>query len=289
MAVCIYHKNCNDGTLAAAVVLSKYSEAKLFAFNYSYSEDDFFKVLNAVEKGEVVYIVDFSFKQEDYYQKLLEKAGRVVNLDHHIGAKEILESMAQKYQNFEFEFVFDNEKSGARLTWEYFYNDNTPEIVKYVEDRDLWKWTYGDKTKWVNAYLFMFVDKPEVVKDFLNQDVSDIIEKGKLISDYNDFLLSRFLEKAKAVNLKIGNYIVKAYNVCLFQSEIGAELSTRENQAVALYSIIGDSVVLSFRSKDHHSPSALELAKMLGGGGHKNAAGAVVKLFEFVTMLTDTN
>jgi len=284
MAVCIYHKNCNDGTLAAAVVLSKYPDAKLFAFNYSYTEDALFSVLNAVEKEEVVYIVDFSFKKEDDYQKLLEKAVKVVNLDHHIGAKETLESIVQKYENFE--FVFDNEKSGARLAWEYFYESEAPEIIKYVEDRDLWRWKYGNKTKYVNAYLFTFVDRPEVVKDLLNQEVSDIIEKGKLISEYNDFLINKFLERAKAINLKIGDYVVKAYNVCLFQSEIGDELSTREEQAVALFTIIGDNVVISFRSKNHHNPSALELAKMLGGGGHKNAAGATMKLSEFVVLLS---
>lgn len=85
--------------------------------------------------------------------------------------------------------------------------------------------------------------------------------------------------------MKIGDYKVRAYNTGLFQSEIGNILSTKFDQAVCLFSINGDYVKLSFRSLDSHNPSALDLAKLLNGGGHRNAAGASVSITEFCSML----
>jgi oligoribonuclease NrnB/cAMP/cGMP phosphodiesterase (DHH superfamily) len=62
-------------------------------------------------------------------------------------------------------------------------------------------------------------------------------------------------------------------------------LATRYNEAVCLFSINGDYVKLSFRSLDNYNPSALDLAKLLNGGGHRNAAGASVSINEFCSMI----
>src|SRR5262249_41598557 len=36
---------------------------------------------------------------------------------------------------------FDLNKSGARLAWEYFHPEkDTPELIEFIEDRDLWRW-----------------------------------------------------------------------------------------------------------------------------------------------------
>ena len=43
--VVIYHKDCIDGTTAAAVVLRRFPEAKLFPLSHDPSVDDLEKVL----------------------------------------------------------------------------------------------------------------------------------------------------------------------------------------------------------------------------------------------------
>ena len=31
-------------------------------------------------------------------------------------------------------------KSGCRITWDYFYNEECPLFIRMIEDRDIWKW-----------------------------------------------------------------------------------------------------------------------------------------------------
>jgi oligoribonuclease NrnB/cAMP/cGMP phosphodiesterase (DHH superfamily) len=276
----LYHKNCTDGTTAAAVILKKFPDATVIPIEHNFKDEDFEQILGQIDEDTIVYIVDFALKPE-YLNKVLEKAKKVINLDHHISMKNILEEIKDP----KFEFVFDNDKSGASLTWHYLFNTEPPEIIKYVEDKDIWKWQYGDITKYVNDYLFLFTNKPEEVKELLDKDITEIIEKGKIINQYTTYLINTFVEKAKDLFIKIGNYKVRAYNTGLFQSEIGNLLATQYNEAVCLFSINGDYVKLSFRSLDNHNPSALDLAKLLNGGGHRNAAGASVSINEFCSMI----
>ena len=276
----LYHKNCTDGTTAAAVILKKFPDATVIPIEHNFKYEDFEQILGQIDENTIVYIVDFALKPE-YLNKVLEKAKKVINLDHHISMKNTLEEIKDP----KFEFVFDNDKSGASLTWQCLFNTKPPEIIKYVEDKDIWKWQYGEITKYVNDYLFLYTNKPEELKELLDKDITDIIEKGKIINQFSSYLINTFVERAKNTFIKIGNYKVRAFNTGLFQSEIGNLLSTKYNEAVCLFSINGDYVKLSFRSLDNHNPSALDLANLLNGGGHRNAAGASVSINEFCSMI----
>ncbi len=281
--ICIYHKNCTDGTTAAAVLLKKFPDCQLIPLEHNYSDEDIEGLLSLVDKDTTVYIVDFSLRKEDL-EKLINRARKVILIDHHIGVKEFLQELSKKYQNFE--YIFDNNRSGASLTWIYFFGEeNIPDLIKFVEDKDIWTWRYGDKTKYANTYLFLFTNQPEKVLDLLEQPIDKILETGKILSNYTDYLINYFIEKAKEIYIKIGDYKIKAFNTGLFQSEIGNLLCEKYKEPIALFNINGDIVKFSFRSCDYVSPSALELAKILGGGGHKNAAGAAIKLKEFCKMI----
>lgn len=281
--LCVYHKNCTDGTTAAAILLMKYPDCILLPLDHNYKEEDINTLLSQTDKDTTVYIVDFSLKPDDL-KELLSKAKEVINIDHHISARDTLNAFAKQYENFK--LVFDNDASGASLTYRYIFGDDIPDIVKYVEDKDIWKWEFKEETKYVNDYLFLFTNQPEKIKDIIqNENIKNILEKGKVISEYTTYLINTFVEKAKDLFIKIGDYKIRAYNTGLFQSEIGNLLSMKFDQAVCLFSINGDYAKLSFRSLDHHNPSALDLAKLLNGGGHRNAAGASVSLAEFCNML----
>ncbi len=282
--VCIYHKNCTDGTFSAAVLKTKYPQCKEFPLKHGYDKEDVEPILNEIDGNTIVYITDFSLRDEEL-KEILKKAKEVINIDHHIGVKDKLEKFEKEFKNFK--FVFDNNSSGASLTWKYLYGeDNIPKIVKLVEDKDLWKWEYGDETKYANLYLYRFADKPEEVINFINNDNTDeIVEKGKVLSDFVEYIINNFVEGAEPTILKIGEFTVKAFNVGNFQSEIGNILAEKLGEAVALFNIKGYQVRFSFRSVEGQSPSALDLAKILGGGGHKNAAGASISLEQFCKII----
>ncbi len=283
--LCLYHKNCVDGTTAASVFLTKFPLGATLGMEYGYKNLD--EILKQVSKKTAVYIIDFSLSVEDTVQ-MAKKAGRVVNIDHHIGVNSKLKSI--NLDNFN--YVFDNDRCGSSLAWNYFYNDKEePRLIALVGDKDLWKWRFGDETKHANNYLSSFLNRPEVVKDFILDDVDKILQMGRVISEYNDSSIENLIEKLGALVLRVknpdgsGNYSVPSFNSPLFQSEIGNIMSKKSGEAVAVYYVDKRGVRISFRSCDGQIPSALALAKILGGGGHELAAGALITFSEFSKMI----
>jgi len=283
----IYHKDCLDGTTAAAVLLKKFPDVLLRPLSHRYEEEDLNKIVEETDEETIVYIVDFSLR-EGHSEKLIEKVKEVVNIDHHIGAEERLKNLDKNYSNFS--FVFNNDRSGASLTWIYFYGEeNIPQLIKYVEDSDIWRFTYGDDTRYAVSYLYQFSGKPEKMLDYINASddvIKNVLKDGKMLKEYRDGLTAVLLRTVNPLQLKIGEHIVPAHNTPEFLgSDVGHELATTLNKTVATFVINDDTVRLHFRGNNEHTPSALDLAKILGGGGHRNAAAAAVSLKDFCKMI----
>jgi oligoribonuclease NrnB/cAMP/cGMP phosphodiesterase (DHH superfamily) len=271
----IYHKNCIDGTSAAAVVLKKFPEAKLFPLSHSYTKEDLDPIRDLAKKGAEIYIVDCTLG----FKELLEDGHDVVIIDHHISDRE--EMMDKADGNPKIKYVFDNEKSGASLAWSYFFPEKAePESIKYVEDSDLGIWQYGDDTKQVNNYLSMFRNNPETMLKLLEGDIEELKTKGALIIRYSDKQIEDLI-KTPPVTLKIGEYVVPAYNITMYRTACGNIISEKQDSVAVMFTIKGNNVNFSFRSKEHQNPSALELAQVFGGGGHRNSAGATASLEDF--------
>lgn len=275
----IYHKNCTDGTTAGAVLLRKFPDIQLFPLVHSHTEEDLEHIHKIAGEESEIYFVDFATGVEEF----LDKKHNIFVLDHHFGAKERMEKLEK--ENPKLKYIFDNNKSGASLAWQYFFKDEKePEIIKYVEDSDLWTGKY-EETKYVSNYLSMFSNNPEHVLELMESDINEIKEKGKIISNYVDIQIERIVEKLQEIKLRIGEYEALAYNVTMYESAVGHKLSVLQNQAVAMFTISGNSVNFSFRGNDNNSPTALDLAKLLDGGGHKNASGATIYLEDFLKMI----
>ena len=280
----IYHKNCTDGTTAAAVLLRKFPDIKHFPIVHS--EEDINEVVEKVceiaEVGAEIYFVDIASGAE----KLLKEGYKAIVLDHHTSLREKMENLDKENENLT--YVFDNDKSGASLTWSHFFSDeDVPDIIKHVEDSDLWKGEFED-TKYVTNYLSTNADTPEKMLEFIESgNIEEIKEKGKIIADYADVQMSRFVEKAEGINIQIGDLVVSAYNLTSseYASVIGNRLSALNERTTVMFSIKDNSVRFSLRSKDGQSPNALGIAKLLDGGGHENSAGAEVPLKDFIKMI----
>lgn len=278
----IYHGKCADGATAAAVLLSQFPEIALYPLKHRYKESELEKIQNKVDKSTTVYIVDFALR-EGHTEKIISNAKQVINIDHHIGVVEQLKGLKNKYDNFD--YVFDNNKSGSSLTWIYFNGSkNIPEIIKLVEDFDIRKFEFGDRTKYIASYFYTMQD-PEIIIDYFKKDMEELIEKGKITNAFSESLVESLVEKIKPIFIKVENHIIPAFNTSLFYSELGNILSKKMDKTVILYFITGDKVNLNMISKDHHSPSSLEIAKIFNGGGHKCAAGAETSLDKFLELI----
>src|ERR1700755_107865 len=126
----VYHGHCPDGFTAAWAAhraLKKPDlEPELYVGEYG-AEPPY-----DLARNRDVYVVDFSYKRPQLEQ-LRAAARNLLVLDHHKTAQADLEGLDY--------CVFDMNRSGAGITWDYFFGDFSPRalIVDYVEDRDLWR------------------------------------------------------------------------------------------------------------------------------------------------------
>lgn len=126
------HGGCPDGT--GALVVAKLYE-KWFRPNNPIQTGYLFHGMDVPSiQGESVAVFDFSFNKE-VTERLLSEAKEFAVFDHHEGQKPILEQFPNNC-------TFDNDKSGVRLAWDFFFGSYPPEWVHYIEDRDLWNWKY---------------------------------------------------------------------------------------------------------------------------------------------------
>ena len=130
-ALVIYHHPCLDGfTSAWAAKQALGNTAEYVPANYGNDE----LVPDVMDR--VVYLLDFAYPA-DVMRGIAALADKVIVLDHHKSAendlKELLDSGV-------IEGEFDMNRSGAMMTWDYFFPDrDAPEFIQYVQDRDLWK------------------------------------------------------------------------------------------------------------------------------------------------------
>ncbi len=284
----IYHKDCIDGTAAAAVLLKKFKNATLFPLSRDYTKDDLARIYKAVNKETAVYIVDFALRKNEEIEALAKLVKKIINIDHHISDAKRLNDLTTKINTLE--SVFDNARSGASLTWIYFFGDkNIPRLIVLIEDGDIGKFEFPEETHNSGGALMPLMNKPKEMGILFEKPISRILSDGKQIIYFMDFLIRFYTDAIKPLKLKIGPHIVIAYNATFnverMRSTVGHILVKKHKKTVCLFRISGLEVAFSFRGLSTVNPSARELAEILGGGGHRNAAAATVYLKDFCKMI----
>lgn len=211
-------------------------------------------------------IVDFSYDRETC-EHLASKfePGRFCILDHHKTAEVALSGL--QYARF------DQTKSGAILAWEFAKPDTEPpEILRYVQDRDLWKFELEDSEA-VNAYIATLPNSFDVWAAF---DLENAKRSGNAILAFRD----RQIEQAfgRVCISTVAGFSVPVVNASDNISELGNALCKRFPDAPfsASYCDRADGK-RSYSLRSIGSFDVSVVAKGFGGGGHRNAAGFSVQ------------
>jgi oligoribonuclease NrnB/cAMP/cGMP phosphodiesterase (DHH superfamily) len=252
----IYHKNCNDGFCAAWIVKKYYPDAELYAASYNETVPDV--------TDRRVFIVDFSYKRE-ILKDLHQQAQSVLLIDHHKTACEELVGLPWCF--------LDSTRSGARLTWDHFFGDKRiPWIVRYIEDRDLWKFSLPhseEVSAWISSYpqdlqLWDWLEKE------IEENLYQVVVEGKALLRYQKVLINKAVDRAVETQIPGEEEKILAVNSPILQSEIGHQLAKDRPYGV-VYSHNGTKFIYSIRSSDK-LVDVSEIARRNGGGGHKGAA-----------------
>lgn len=226
--------------------------------------------------GAIVFLVDFSYRRE-VLTSLLAEAKQVIILDHHISAQRDLEGLEDEHQNLE--VVFDMTRSGAVITWQYFHDMAVPEILRYVQDRDLWQFALPDSqhvTAAMMSYPFEFSRWLQWHEGDANgSGIALLAREGKTINRFRQQMINYY--KTRAVIGQIAGYEVPIVNSPLaINSELLNELADGYPFAAG-YSDKGTKRGWSLRSRNGGADVS-EIAFQFGGGGHPRAAGFATAL-----------
>jgi uncharacterized protein len=279
--ICFYHKQCIDGTASAAVVLRKYPEAQTFPLGFDTVEADLASALPEITPESLIIYVDNAMRLE----QIALLGNEILVIDHHISERERVEEIAR--DNNKVTFIFNLDESGATLAWKHFFPDEEiPTLLSYVRDIDIWQNELLPESQWSHLFLSQYRDKPEEFKELIFGDLEKYLEIGQVLAGAVEREVDKSL-KLEPVKLKIKAWEVLAYNVTSHQSKAGHLLSEKNGAVVLLYTISGDMVRCSLRSIEGQSPTALDVASALDGGGHVHSSGAGVRRDHFFSLIMD--
>lgn len=263
----IYHASCTDGFCCAWIAHKVFGTlADYHAANHGEPPPD--------AGGREVYILDFSYKR-DVLRRLISLNQRVVVLDHHRTAEAELADL--NTGDGKFLAVFDMNKSGGRLTWEFFFTGRaSPWLVDYTEDRDLWRWALP-KSREISAFIashpFDFDRWDDLANVYPQSSVGlwpSLVNQGAAILRYQQQQIDSQVKHAREIDL--AGHKILAVNATHLTSEIAGKLAEGKPFGACWFVRADGRKVWSLRSRDG-GVDVSEIARQFGGGGHRNAAG----------------
>ena len=261
--LCIYHAHCADGFGAATVVHQALGAAAVDFHPGVYGDAP------PDVAGREVLLVDFSYKREELL-RLAAQARRLVVLDHHRSAVEALVDLPANVQT-----VFDLDKSGAMLAWEYFHAAAPPPLIRHIQDRDLWRFALPG-TREIQAALMSYPADFALWAGFLHDPgaLARLVTEGTVLERQRRTDLATLLPRCQR-RLTIGGLAVPVANLPPALASDAGHLMSQGEPFAACYVDGPDGRRFSLRS----APDGLDVARIAeqyGGGGHPHAAGFTV-------------
>lgn len=287
--VCIYHSPCADGFGAAWAVWRKFGDGVRFVPGvYGTPPPDV--------DGQNVVMVDFSYKAPVLSSLLrsgdVKQAMTILIIDHHKTAQDDLADLKPPASGYDplrwrneweqasewpVRAIFDMEKSGAVLTWEFFHpSEPVPKLLQYIQDRDLWRFALPHSRE-VAAVVFSHPYDFERWSNLVLQAEDEygfagIVAEGAAIERKHHKDVAELLKQTRRT-MRIGGHTVPTANLPYTMASDAAGMLADGQPFGACYFDRGDGKrQFSLRSREG-GIDVSEVAKQYGGGGHRNASG----------------
>jgi oligoribonuclease NrnB/cAMP/cGMP phosphodiesterase (DHH superfamily) len=229
----------------------------------------------AIAPGEIIYLLDFTYPAP-VLESWADAGADVRVIDHHKSAMNDLAGLSSRIFK-----EFDMDRSGAMMAWQYFHPKlPVPELIRYVQDRDVW-------TKQLPFCDRVSLGLSEIMH---GRDVEGALEECDRLMNIVD-PLGEIMVAGEVAEAEIAEAIAQAVAGQTTRIITGIVVpffrcdTARQRQA---YSDIGHALLESnpaapfacveigagwaLRSRDDRMDASLR-AKMVGGGGHRNASG----------------
>lgn len=272
--LCIYHGNCADGFGAAWAVRHALglSDHQFFAATHQGPPPDV--------TGKRVVMVDFAYKKP-VVEQMAEQAQSILILDHHKSAQAELAEYPEPppglhdhhgwIPDFGVYALFDMERSGAGIAWDYFHGAARPPLIDHIEDRDLWRFRLSG-TREIQAAVFSYPYEFGIwSRLILGTDLADLAKQGAAIERKHHKDIAELVAVTKR-RMVIGGHDVPVANLPYTMASDAGHAMAKGQPFAACYWDTADGRVFSLRSTDE-GLDVSQIAVEYGGGGHRNAAG----------------
>lgn len=266
-SIILYHGNCWDGFGAA------WAAWKALGDSAQYVPVLYGQPPPELPPGAIVAIVDFSYPRETLLA-LRERCAALDVLDHHKTAQAELEGL-----DFA---VFDKEKSGAVLAWEWWHpHEKVPTLLRYVQDRDLWRFELAESravAAWIRSYPEHF-ETWNMMAGQIADTPERVMREGLALLRFQTQQVDAMCRHARVG--QIGGHEVPIANATVFFSDVGERLcELYPNAPFAAYYLDRSDGFRQWGLRSRGDFDVSEVAKALGGGGHPAAAGFTTPISE---------
>lgn len=217
--VVYFHSPCSDGLASAWVLWKHYSSCPNAKIRFvPVAPGTQFPLL--VERDDIVYFVDIC-PDEKFLKSVLQKTRAIFIFDHH----ETNRANIELFSKMNIEILFEPEDhSGCMLTYMFFkgrdddYEPQKITLLKYIEDRDLWKFYLPD-SKEISGFISSYATFPiplrfgatDTVVEAAQQETivclvdfdalletkpSVMIEKGKMIMETTEVSVGKMIKES---------------------------------------------------------------------------------------------
>lgn len=289
----VYHRIDCDGLCSYAVIRTYlepiFPGREIVAIPYNHGDP-----VPCLDEYSNVYMADVSFPPEEMKKFVISNnpATVLVWIDHHRTA--IDDSVKYGYDS-----IYGRRREGVgacELCWEYLYNgEDAPKFVKYVSAYDVFDKERFDWEKEVLPFqyglrTFVGLDREAFLKAYREGPFKELLRNGASVLRY-------VRQNGARASKSYGFEATLAGTVrclCLLTAEFGTipvEETARE---------MGCDVVINANRLDSkrwkiscfavNGDAPIDLGRYLkdtyGGGGHQNAAGAIIPLETALRLLT---
>ena len=285
----LHHANCPDGVTAYLIAkrfIEETYDTAVVRHPMDYGDD----LPVGIDAGDEVVIVDFCPTVEQI-QELYDGCSRLAIFDHHATALKIVtrwyvelndpdsrsgqvgENGIEFYRPGKFYMLLDVDRSGAGITWDYFYfNEPRPDFVNYAEDKDLWRHKLS-RSRQVGALINALPRGNDLTmyKEMMDAPALELIERSALPALIESEAVKQAAERGWWVLSPNGQKL--PVTVCEYQfgSTAAERLTQLHDVPLGMYFVPGmpgDTIRCGVRGE-----GAQRFAETYGGGGHPNAAG----------------
>lgn len=282
----IIHHFDSDGKAAAYVVNKLTTEKDEFGKEYFSINYGIAFPFEKINKGEIVYIVDYSISSQEM-DRLLSITPNVIWIDHHITAINKYKGYDKPIRGLRYDGI-----AGCMLTYNYLTQikqgkredeilyspltcESAPEFLKLIADYDVWEFKYGARTKGFEKGLSLYPNNPDdnlwdILWEEPTKFMEKIIQQGLTVIKYRENLMQNIC-KYKGFATVFDGYKAWAVNCPSMTSADYYHPDDEEYDIYISFSYNGKEWVYSLRSCNGVDVAAI--AAKHGGGGHKAAAG----------------